>query len=195
MLEAEKREIQLERKMDHDFLEEVHKIPGGEKIVDCIQCGSCTGSCPVSYMMDYAPRKLFAMIRAGYRKDVMKSDTMWICASCYLCAARCPKDIKITDIMYALKRLSIKSKANVEGKAAASLSKSFVRMVNRYGRNHEPFLIMDFFLRTNPLGLIKNTGVGLKLLTHGRLPLMPKKIKGIDQIRKIIQKAERLGGY
>lgn len=195
MRQAETREIQLEKKMDLDFLEEVHKIPGGEKIADCIQCGTCSGSCPVAYMMDYAPRKLFAMIRAGYRDDVMKSDTIWICASCYMCAARCPKDIKITDIMYALKRLSIKSKKNIEGKNAAHLSKSFVRMVNRYGRNHEPFLIADFFLRTNPLGLLRNAGVGLKLLKHGRLPLLPKKIKRTDHIKKIIKKAESLGGF
>ena len=189
------RDIRLEKRMDLDFLDEVHKIPGGEKIADCIQCGTCSGSCPVSYMMDYAPRKLFAMIRAGYREEVLKSDTIWLCASCYLCAARCPKDIKITDIMYALKRISIRDKKNIEGRNSAYLSKSFVRLVNMFGRSHEPLLITDFFLRTNPLGLLKNAGVGLKLLRRGRLPLFPKRIKHIDQIRKIIKKVESRGGY
>jgi heterodisulfide reductase subunit C len=194
MMEAA-REIQLEKRMDLDFLEEVHKIPGGEKIADCIQCGTCSGSCPVSYMMDYAPRKLFAMIRAGFKEEVLKSDTIWLCASCYLCAARCPKDIKITDIMYALKRISIRDKKNTEGKNAAQLSKSFVWLVNMFGRSHEPLLVTHLFMRTNPMALLGNIPVALKLLMHGRLPMFPKRIKNIKEIRNIIKKVESRGGF
>ena len=60
-------DIVLESGTRHDFIEEIHEVPGGERIKDCIQCGTCSGSCPASYFMDNPPRKLFAMLRAGMR--------------------------------------------------------------------------------------------------------------------------------
>src|SRR5512135_3661031 len=91
------------------FLEEViEATPGGERIVHCLQCGSCGGSCPSGADMQYTPRTLFALINADQRREVLTANTMWYCVSCYLCTSRCPQNIPITDIMYALKRLAIR---------------------------------------------------------------------------------------
>ncbi|MFB3896153.1 MAG: 4Fe-4S dicluster domain-containing protein, partial [bacterium] len=87
--------VTLEQEMQLGFLDEIYAIPAGEKIKDCIQCGTCTGSCPVSFVMDHAPRKLWGMIRAGMRDEVLSSNTIWLCASCYSCSVRCPQEIKI----------------------------------------------------------------------------------------------------
>ena len=100
--------VLYEEAMDLKFLDEVYGIPGGDKIKDCIQCGTCSGSCPVSWAMEETPRQIFAMIRAGMRDQVLDSLTIWTCASCYQCADRCPQEIKITDIMYMLKRMAIR---------------------------------------------------------------------------------------
>jgi quinone-modifying oxidoreductase subunit QmoC len=86
------------------FLRQVEDIPAGGRIRRCIQCGTCSGSCPVSYAMDISPRQLIALFRAGELETIMKSRSIWICASCYACTTRCPSGIKITDIIYALKR-------------------------------------------------------------------------------------------
>ena len=90
------------------FLEDVYGIPGGEKIKQCQQCGTCSGSCPTAYLMDYGPREVIAAFRAGILDRVVKSNTIWLCTSCYSCTVRCPAGIKVTDIMYELKRLAIK---------------------------------------------------------------------------------------
>ncbi len=90
------------------FLEDVLAMPGGEKIKQCQQCGTCTGSCPTSHLMDYGPREVIAAFRAGMLDRVVKSNTIWLCTSCYYCTVRCPAGIKITDLMYELKRLAIK---------------------------------------------------------------------------------------
>ena len=90
------------------FLTDVYGIPGGEKIKLCQQCGTCSGSCPTSYLMDYTPREIIAAFRAGQLDKVLKSNTIWLCTSCYSCTVRCPAGIKLTDIMYELKRLAIK---------------------------------------------------------------------------------------
>ena len=57
--------------------------------------------------MDYTPRQIIAMINLGMKEQVLESNTFWYCASCYHCTVRCPQDINITELMYALKRYSI----------------------------------------------------------------------------------------
>src|SRR5512147_3180948 len=89
------------------FLKQLETVPSAEKIKSCIQCGTCTGSCPVSYAMDISPRELIALFRAGDLETLLNSKSIWVCASCYSCQTRCPSMIKVTDIIYALKRLAM----------------------------------------------------------------------------------------
>lgn len=187
--------IVLEENLDLEFIEKVYSIPGGEKIRDCLQCGSCSGSCPTAPFMDYSPRQLFAMIRAGMKKEVLESTTIWLCSSCYTCYVRCPQEIKITDIMYALKQMAIEEGVSSKGSSAQEMAKIFASLVDKYGRNHEPELMTRFLLKTNPLGLLDNATTGLTLLKHKRMPTFPHKIKNIAQLKKIIKKAKEMEGY
>ena len=92
------------------FLAEVMAAtPGDNRLNLCVQCGSCGGSCPSGPEMEHTPRRLFALIRAGERDTVLKSNAPWYCVSCYYCTVRCPQDIHITDVMYTLKSMAIKA--------------------------------------------------------------------------------------
>ena len=96
---------------DLGLLHEVaSRTAGVSRLEMCIQCGTCGGSCPSAEAMDHTPRMLFAMLRAGMREDALKSNTPWICVSCYHCVVRCPQEIHITDVMYALKSMAIEAK-------------------------------------------------------------------------------------
>ena len=192
-MKSEQQTVLYEQAMDPGFLDEVYGIPGGEKIKDCIQCGTCSGSCPVSWAMEETPRQVFAMVRAGMRDQVMDSLTIWTCASCYQCAARCPQEIKVTDIMYILKRMSIRENRR-RSRRARALSESFVEIVNKYGRNRETELMARFMLVANPLGAFAAAPIGLSLRLHGRLPLGGSRVRQIDSLRKIVAKAQELGG-
>ena len=185
--------VLFEQSMDPNFLDEVYGIPGGENIKDCIQCGTCSGSCPVSWAMEESPRQIFAMIRAGMRDKVLDSLTIWTCASCYQCAERCPQEIKITDVMYALKRMSVREKRR-RSKRARALSEAFVAVVNRYGRNHETELMARFMLAANPQGMFSAAPIGLGLFSRGRLPLGGERVRDIAGVGKIVAKAQELGG-
>ena len=99
-----------EKELRDSLLLQVANIPGGDSIKKCIQCGSCTGSCPVSYTMDITPREIIALFRARDIETILSSRTIWICASCYACTVRCPQGVQVTDILYALKRLAIEQK-------------------------------------------------------------------------------------
>ncbi len=176
------------------FLEEViEHTPNGERLVHCIQCGSCSGSCPNGADMQYTPRAIFAMIKAGERERVLSANTMWCCVSCYYCTTRCPQNIPITEIMYALKRLAI-ADGTVKNTDAPALAKTFVGLLNTYGRSFEFGLASRFYLFNKPLAMLKMGPLGLSMFTRGRMSLRPSRIRQIDQLRAIINKAKELGG-
>ncbi len=143
--------------------------------------------------MEESPRQIIAMVRAGMRDRVLESATIWTCASCYFCTARCPQEIKITDVMYILKRIAIKENRE-RSKKVQAMSRIFVDLVNDYGRTHEFELMRRFLLSTRPFSSIEESGVGWGLKTRGRLPLTVKSIKDVAGLRKIVAKAQSLGG-
>jgi quinone-modifying oxidoreductase, subunit QmoC len=171
------------------FWDQVSSFPDGHKISLCLQCGTCTGSCPVSYAMDITPRQTIALFRAGMLEDILQSRTIWICASCYSCTVRCPVGIKVTDTMYALKRLAIDKKIYPARFAVHTLSKTFIDNVYRYGRNYELGLGIRYFLKSDFAKLFTNVGFGWSMFRRGRLGLLPKKIKRVNQVRAIIKRA------
>jgi heterodisulfide reductase subunit C len=178
-----------ENELREAFLNQVDLIPGGEKVKQCIQCGTCTGSCPVSFSMDITPRKVIALFRAGEIESILRSNTIWLCASCYACTVRCPAGIKITDIMYAFKRLAMNRQMNPSHLPALALSSSFVTIVNRFGRNREVNLLLRYGFKTNPLKLISSIPMGWRLRVKGRIPLVSKKINGMKELSGMIKRA------
>ena len=168
------------------FLDKIYALPGGEKVKLCIQCGTCSGSCPTSAYMDYTPREIIAALRAGMLERVLKSNTVWMCTSCYSCTVRCPAGIKFTDVMYELKRLAVEYGLYPSRAKAPTLSKAFMDIVGRYGRNAEAELILRLNL-THPLDMLKVAPMGLKLLTRGRMPMLPERIEGRQSMRKMLE--------
>jgi heterodisulfide reductase subunit C len=141
--------------------------------------------------MDHTPRMLFAMLRAGMREEVLRSNTPWICVSCYYCVVRCPQEIHITDVMYTLKSMAIKARL-YQDSTAPDFSQTFVDMVETYGRGFEVGLASRHYLRYFPLRLPGMMPMGFGMITKGRMPLMPHRIKHMDQLKAILQRAKQL---
>jgi quinone-modifying oxidoreductase, subunit QmoC len=186
--------LKREAELRQAFLEEVEGIPGGEKIKNCIQCGTCTGACPVSAWMDITPRETVALFRAGMIEEILHSRTIWICASCYSCRVRCPSGILVTDMLYALKRLAIDKKIYPDSFPVHALSRAFVDNIYKYGRNFELGLGITYFLKADPTQLIGSAGYGMAMIAKGRLGIWPQKIKKVHEIRAIIDRAKQLEG-
>ncbi len=97
-------------KMDPNFSKEIVAEPGGQHLRRCFACGTCTASCPVREVTDrYDPRKIIHMALLGLRDEVLSSDFVWLCSTCYACQERCPQDVRITELMYAIKNVAVKS--------------------------------------------------------------------------------------
>lgn len=79
----------------------------GQDIFSCYQCGKCSGSCPFAAEMDLGPRKLISYLMDG-RTEVLNSETIWICASCFTCVVRCPNDIDIAAVCEALRQINLR---------------------------------------------------------------------------------------
>ncbi len=184
-----KKEVELRKA----FIEQVHAIPAGERIKRCIQCGTCTGSCPVSYAMDISPRELIALFRAGEMETIMKSKTIWICASCYACTTRCPSGIKITDIIYALKRTAMEKKyRSHEAHQVQILANLFIQNLMSYGRLHEGTLIRKYYMKTSIKKLFGLLPLGKKMFQKKRIAILPQKIKAYASLSRIINKAQEI---
>lgn len=182
----------LSQEEDLSLLHEVSlKTAGVSHLEMCIQCGSCGGSCPPAEDMDHTPRMLFAMLRAGMRDAVLKSNTPWICVSCYHCVVRCPQNVHITDVMYTLKGMAIREK-KYRSAIAPEFSETFVDMVEKYGRSFEFGLATRHYLKHAPMRLVGMSTMGLGMLTKGRMSMTPKKIKGMPQLKAILDKAKEM---
>ena len=109
MRELEDKERIVVSKLDPKFKDEIANTPGGENIKNCFLCGTCSAGCPVHELSDkYNPRKIIRMILLGMRDKVLSSDFVWLCSTCYTCRERCPQDVKLSDIMTAVRNIAVK---------------------------------------------------------------------------------------
>ncbi len=176
------------------FMKQVSDATAGvSRLEMCIQCGTCGGSCPSADAMDHTPRRLFAMIRAGMSEEVLRSNTPWMCVSCYHCVVRCPQDIHITDVMYTLKAMAEEEKLYPDGKGPG-FSHVFMGNVQRFGRSWEIGLTARHYMRHFIPRLPRMAPMGLGLMRRGRTPLMPHRIENRAQLHAILERAKELDG-
>ncbi|NPV70737.1 MAG: (Fe-S)-binding protein [Firmicutes bacterium] len=70
----------------------------------CIQCGTCTATCPSAVVMEHPPRRMVRMAALGLWRDLFSANSVWQCLTCASCQARCPRGVKIADGVLALRR-------------------------------------------------------------------------------------------
>ncbi|MGQ0662725.1 MAG: 4Fe-4S dicluster domain-containing protein [Pseudomonadota bacterium] len=186
-----------QRKYDLGFARWVYdNVEGGDKIATCMQCGMCSGSCPIGTQMDHGPRKLFMMIRAGMKEAVLKSDTIWNCTQCYNCVVRCPRHIPVTGILQSLATVAVRE-GYAPKEPTARFAKAFWLSTTQFGRTDERLVTSMFYFSAGLVAFVrdgwKNLPIALKMIMAGRMPLgLPHKIKGVQDLRAILAKAEEI---
>lgn len=89
-----------------DLVRRVEEI-SGEDLRACYQCGKCSAGCPAAGSMDILPSQVIRLIQLGLVEDALESETIWFCAACQTCYARCPKGIDLTRVMEALREIAM----------------------------------------------------------------------------------------
>jgi len=177
-----KRVVKFEAERDPTFARWVTQTVGGERIRHCLQCGLCSGSCPLSLYMDYTPRRLMHLSREGFKEEVLSSYTIWLCTCCYACMVECPKKINITHMMYALKTRAIQEGFYPKRFAIPVLAREFSKMIRGSGRITESRLVLRVFLKTAFWRLIGFSKLGLQLLRSGRMRLARERVSNSSDI-------------
>jgi heterodisulfide reductase subunit C len=181
-----KKEAILAEPRDPAFRDLILKTPVGEKIPTCMQCGICAGSCPVSHEMDYTPRQLVRMVQLGLKQEVLNSNTIWICTTCFSCSVRCPRGIRPTELMEALRPIAIAE--GVKNKNAR-FDGIFSGVVEKTGRASEFLLISKYSLKEPEM--IKQVPFGLSLFAKGKLPLSIDKMEDTQELKPIFKMSEK----
>jgi quinone-modifying oxidoreductase subunit QmoC len=171
-------------------------IDGGDRLALCMQCGACSGSCPIGPQMDAGPRKLFMMIRAGMKDAVMRSTTLADCTSCYRCVVRCPRGVPVTYILQDLL-----AKAAELGYASEVPNVRFARAFwwssRTFGRTDERLITARYFfsfgLREGWRRALANLPIAIGMIKAGRMKLgLPHRIKDRRGLAAILAKAREL---
>ncbi len=165
----------------------------GNPLTTCIQCGTCSGTCPVAGFMDHTPRRLIAMIRAERKEQVLKSNTYWYCASCYQCTVRCPRNIDIAELMYGLKRYAIWKGQFKDDLIGPVFSETFVQTIMSSGRSYEPVLATSYLFTYGFQDMLQEAAMATGLMLKGRMPLLPPRIKRLEKFKRMVRKIIPVG--
>ena len=185
----------------NSFLREVEeRVEEGNMVKMCMQCGVCAGSCPFGPHWQHSPQKIFMMIRAGKREEVLTSDSMWMCTSCYNCMVRCPRKLPITHIMHGLANYAHRLNLAAKGQPTRDVARLFWNNLMKTGRINELTFSLGLYFKDGFVQGIKNSlamqAAGLGLLKAKRLNPMEifggHKCKDRSGIHRMIAKAREI---
>jgi len=159
----------------------------------CYQCLVCSSGCPVAFAMDYPPNQIIRMAQMGLKDRALNSSTIWLCASCETCATRCPNDIDIVKVMDILREIALRE-GHTQGTKLPLFHSTFLDGIKSKGRVHELTLILRYMLTSGDIfkfkKLFSDMILGLKMFRRGKLAILPSKIKGVVEVKRIFQLTE-----
>lgn len=162
--------------MDPKFKYEIAKMHGGEKLMRCFQCGTCTSDCPVARFSDtYRPRQIIRMVQLGLRERVLNSDTLWLCAACFTCTDRCPQDVEVASVIRVLRNLAVE--------------KGYVPQV--FKEQTCSILESGYAYKIPELRIKKRESLGLPPLPKGNPESIRKSLQGIGFLNFIEKQGEQ----
>ena len=168
---------------DVEFKQEVLRLAGPEMLT-CIQCGTCSASCPTAHLMNPSIRKLVKLCLEGRKEEALHNETLWLCPSCLLCTVRCPRGIRPKAVVSALK--DIAEREGVRGRDA-SYEEFFLKQIKNYGRIAELPLTAEFLL-VYPQAAVQSMQMGLELISKGKIGARVDRIEGRDEVKRIVEK-------
>jgi len=182
---------------DYRLLEQI-EAQGPFQAGACFQCRKCTNGCPVTFAMDLYPDEVIRLVILGQRETVLGCRTIWVCAACETCTTRCPNDVKIAELMDCLKEMAVQKGVPSPQPQILTLHETFLNNIKKRGRVYETTLLPAYLLKSGKLLEMWNSGtwrydlkLGRQMFSKGRLPLMPKSIKGKEEVRKILTRRKQ----
>ena len=174
---------------------DIVRARSGENVHNCFYCQKCTIGCPTAYVMDHKPAQLLRLIQLGQREKVLACSAIWMCVSCETCGTRCPNHIRLAPVMDTLRQMATEE-GYAPDPAVFALHQSFLDSIRLWGRVHELSMLMEYKTRcllAEPSlffhGLAQDMQMGADLALKGKLSLIPERVKGLGEIKKLYDEA------
>ncbi len=161
----------------------------GEKARLCYQCGKCSTGCLFDFAMDILPHQAMKLIQYGQKERLLSSHTIWICAACETCTARCPNGIDVAGVIDALRAMALEEGVKPAERNIPLFHACFLGNIQATGRISEPILMGSY--KTFSGDLVSDIGLAMEMLRKGKIKLIPSMVKGRRDIRRIFKKAKR----
>ncbi len=172
---------------DDTFLREVERRSGAA-VSACFQCHKCSTGCPVGFEMELLTSQVMRLLHLGAEKELLESESIWLCASCEACTSRCPMDIDIAAVMDTLRMMAVERGVAIPDKRSVAFGQAFLNSVSRFGRVFELGTVIDYKLRT--LDLFSDVDKALSMVAKGKLSPMPKRSGGTADVRRVFERSE-----
>jgi heterodisulfide reductase subunit C len=169
------------------FLEQVIER-SGQDLLKCLQCGKCSGSCPITGHSVGGPRRLIARILSGMQEQALMDPTWWYCVSCGTCATRCPVEINMYAVSTTLCEMAAEQGIKASEPGIHLFEELFLKSVEKNGRVRELNTVVEFNLRS--LRPFADAAIGAKMALKGVVSptaLLPKGRKD-RRVAQIFQK-------
>lgn len=171
-------------KMNRTFVDRVMAEGGeGVAIAACMQCGTCSGGCTNIDRMDLSPRTLVLMVQRGEWDKVLQSQSLWLCTSCYICTSRCPRGVRPSDVIEAVKAIAIRQ--GIENDSTR-FNQIFVELIQKRGILFEPELMQKY---GGISAMLEQAELGIKLALKGKMSPFPAKIQDPTTFSQALEKA------
>jgi heterodisulfide reductase subunit C len=176
--------------MERSFLEQVI-TRSGQNLRECLQCGKCSGSCPITSQTVGGPRRLIARILTGMHRQALEDSTWWYCVSCGTCAGRCPVEINMYEVATTLCEMAAVKGVKAGEPGIHLFEDLFLKSVQKYGRLQELKMLMQFNLKS--FKPFKDVALGIKMMLRGvvtpqallKVPAKDPKVAAIfDRVRQ-----------
>ena len=169
---------------DTELEQEVHRRSGVDASL-CIQCGKCTGGCPMDFAYDVSVNQIMRLIRAGKKELLLKSSAIWLCASCQTCTARCTANLDVAAALEALRHMA-REEGYVAERPVKVFADTFLDTLERHGRVHEVELLMRYNLTSGRI--FTDVDLAPKSLLKSKIHLRAPQTGGKDEVSRIVKK-------
>ncbi len=96
-------------KINSGFTSKVQRL-ADQNLMACYQCGKCSAGCPMAAYMDIPPNQMIRLAQLGMEDELLDSEAIWLCVSCMTCNMRCPKGVRIAELIESMRQIKLRAR-------------------------------------------------------------------------------------
>jgi heterodisulfide reductase subunit C len=171
-------------KPDLSFVEQVSEM-SQQNVSRCYYCLRCSAGCPATPFMEYTPAQILRLVQLGQKDLLLRSSAIWLCIGCETCGTRCPNEIHAGAVIDALRQMALAQQVPAGERTVFKLHQAFLDSIHTWGRLHELTMLMQYKLTSRDL--LSDLDMGLDMFLKGKIHPLPKRIRGMDQIKALFE--------